>query len=74
MKKAFSLLKTIYYYLQSSYKMWRVRQLQEDDLVYTTIANDRNKFISPPHPNPLPRRGEGALIVTPPLMGGARGG
>ena len=41
MKKAFSLLKTIYYYLQSSYKMWRVRQLQEDDLVYTTNESVR---------------------------------
>ncbi|MBA7468209.1 hypothetical protein ES707_03450 [subsurface metagenome] len=41
MKKLFSLLKTIYYYLQSSYKMWKVRQLQEDDLVYTTSESVR---------------------------------
>lgn len=41
MKKLFSLLKTIYYYLHSSYKMWKVRQLQEDDLVYTTSESVR---------------------------------
>ncbi|MCL0050733.1 hypothetical protein M1N22_02655, partial [Dehalococcoidia bacterium] len=39
MKKLLNLLKTIYYYLESSYKIWKVRQLQEDDLVYTTKAN-----------------------------------
>lgn len=39
MKKLLNLLKTIYYYLESSYKIWKVRRLQEDDLVYTTEAN-----------------------------------
>jgi len=39
MKKTFSMLKTVYYYLKSSYKIWKVRRLQEDDLVYTTEAN-----------------------------------
>jgi hypothetical protein len=39
MRKIFSLLKTIYYYLKSSYKIWKVRRLQEDDLVYTTKTN-----------------------------------
>lgn len=39
MRKLFSLLKTVYYYLESSYKIWKVRRLQEDDLVYTTKAN-----------------------------------
>lgn len=39
MKILFSLLKTIYYYLGSSYKIWRVKRLQEDDLIYTTKAN-----------------------------------
>lgn len=39
--KLFSLLKTFYYYLESSYKIWKVRRLQEedDDLVYTTKEN-----------------------------------
>ena len=41
MKKLFNLLKIFYYYLQSSYKMWRVKRLQEDDLVYTTMGNVR---------------------------------
>jgi len=41
MKKLFNLLKTFYYYLQSSYKMWKVRRPQEDDLVYTTMENVR---------------------------------
>jgi len=41
MKKILNLLKTIYYYLESSYKIWKVRRLQEDDLVYTTKANVR---------------------------------
>ena len=41
MKKLFSLLKTVYYYLESSYKIWKVRRLQEDDLVYTTSENVR---------------------------------
>ncbi|PKP57458.1 hypothetical protein CVT91_10595 [Candidatus Atribacteria bacterium HGW-Atribacteria-1] len=41
MKKLFNFLKTTYYYLQSSYKMWKVRRLQEDDLVYTTSESVR---------------------------------
>ena len=41
MKKLFNLLKTFYYYLQSSYKMWKVKRLQGDDLVYTTTENVR---------------------------------
>ncbi|GAI73480.1 unnamed protein product, partial [marine sediment metagenome] len=39
MTKLFNLAKAIYYYLESSYKMWKVRRLQEDDLVYTTTGN-----------------------------------
>lgn len=39
MKELFNFPKTIYYYLLSSYKMWKVRRLREDDLVYTTNAN-----------------------------------
>jgi len=39
MKKLFRLLETIYYYLESSYKIWKVRRVQEDDLVYITKAN-----------------------------------
>jgi len=35
----FNLLKTIYYYLLSSYKIWKVRRLQEDDLIYVTKTN-----------------------------------
>jgi hypothetical protein len=30
-----------YYYLKSSYKIWKVKRLQEDDLVYTTKTNVR---------------------------------
>lgn len=41
MTKLFNLAKAIYYYLESSYKMWKVRRLQEDDLVYTTTGNVR---------------------------------
>ncbi len=41
MKRLSNLLKTFYYYLQSSYKMWEVKRLQEDDLVYTTGENVR---------------------------------
>lgn len=41
MKKLFSLVKTIYYYWESSYKIWKVRRLQEDDLVYTTSESVR---------------------------------
>lgn len=39
MKNLFNFLKATYYYLQSSYKIWQARRLQEDDLVYTTKAN-----------------------------------
>jgi len=39
MTKLLNLVKAIYYYLESSYKIWKVRRLQEDDLVYTTNAN-----------------------------------
>jgi len=41
MKRLLNLLQAIYYYLQSYYKISKVRQLQEDDLVYTTIENVR---------------------------------
>jgi hypothetical protein len=33
------MLKVIYYYLKSSYKIWKIRRLQKDDLVYTTKKN-----------------------------------
>ncbi len=36
MKKLFIILKAVCYYLKSSYKIWKIRRLQEDDLVYTT--------------------------------------
>lgn len=39
MKKLFSLLKIVCYYIESSYKIWKVRRLQEDDLVYITSEN-----------------------------------
>jgi len=39
MKEFLGLLKAFYYYLESSFKIWKVRRLQEDDLVYTTKAN-----------------------------------
>ncbi len=39
MKRLFKSLVGIYYYLQSSYKMWNARRSQKDDLVYTTKAN-----------------------------------
>ncbi|MEW6674861.1 MAG: hypothetical protein AB1348_02405, partial [Nitrospirota bacterium] len=32
------MLEIIYYYLKSSYKVWKVKRLQEDDLIYTTKA------------------------------------
>jgi hypothetical protein len=38
-RNPFKLLEAIYYYLQSSYKIWRVKCAQEDDLVYTTNKN-----------------------------------
>lgn len=39
MKKLLNYLNAIYYYLASSYKIWKVKQLQKDDLVYTTKKN-----------------------------------
>ena len=39
MKKLFKFLEAVYYYLKSSYRIWKVRQLQGDDLVYTTKTN-----------------------------------
>jgi len=39
MKRLFRPFVGVYYYLQSSYKMWKVRRSQEDALVYTTEAN-----------------------------------
>ncbi len=39
MRELLNLLKTIFHYLDSSYKIWKARRLQEDDLVYTTKAN-----------------------------------
>jgi hypothetical protein len=41
MNKLFNLVRIIYYYLESSYKIWKVRRSQEDDLVYTTKTNVR---------------------------------
>ncbi|MEW6455262.1 MAG: hypothetical protein AB1410_00925 [Acidobacteriota bacterium] len=37
--KLFKLLVAIYYYIKSSYKIWRVRRFQEDEVVYTTKTN-----------------------------------
>jgi hypothetical protein len=39
MGKLIKLLKAIYYYLKVSYKIWCVKRVQEDDLVYTTKTN-----------------------------------
>ena len=39
MRSLIKLLKTIYYYLKTSYKIWRVNRIKKDDLVYTTKAN-----------------------------------
>ena len=41
MQKLFSLIETTYYYLKSSYKIWKIKRLQEDDLVYITKASVR---------------------------------
>jgi hypothetical protein len=38
-KKIFAFLKAFYYYLLSSYKIWKVHKLQKDDLIYTTRKN-----------------------------------
>ncbi len=39
MKRVFNLLKIIYYYLHSSYKIWKTRRLRADDLVHITKTN-----------------------------------
>jgi hypothetical protein len=39
MRNPIKVLEAIYYYLKSSYKIWRVKRVQVDDLVYTTKAN-----------------------------------
>jgi len=39
MRKVLIFLKSIFYYLMASYKIWRVKKLQEDDLIYTTATN-----------------------------------
>jgi len=41
MRNLVRLLETIYYYLKASFKIWRVKRVQEDDLVYTTGENVR---------------------------------
>jgi hypothetical protein len=38
-KRLSKLPETLYHYLKSSYKIWRVKRIQQDDLVYTTKAN-----------------------------------
>jgi len=38
-KRLVNLSNAIYYYLMSSYKIWKVKRAQEDDLVYTTKAD-----------------------------------
>jgi len=39
MRNLVRLLETIYYYLKVSYKIWRVKRVKEDDLVYITKKN-----------------------------------
>lgn len=39
MRKLFRVLEAVYYYLKASYKIWHIKRLQEDDLVYTTKSN-----------------------------------
>lgn len=39
--KIYRWLLGLYYYIKSSYRIWQVRRLQEDDLVYTTMGNVR---------------------------------
>jgi hypothetical protein len=39
MSTLFDLVRAIYYYVKSSYKILEVRRFQEDDLVYTTKTN-----------------------------------
>lgn len=36
MIKLIKYIEAIYYYLKSSYKIWKIKRLQEDDLVYIT--------------------------------------
>ena len=39
MRKIFGFLKTIFYYLKSSYKIWKVERLKKDEVIYTTQKN-----------------------------------
>lgn len=39
MRKILKWLKIMYYYISSSYRMWKVRKLQEDDIIYVTERN-----------------------------------
>lgn len=39
MRNLFNLIKSIYYYTVSSYKIWKVKKLQQDDIIYTTRDN-----------------------------------
>jgi hypothetical protein len=39
MSKLLKLLIATYYYIKSSYKIWKVKNILEDDLVYTTKTN-----------------------------------
>jgi len=41
MRNIIKFIEVIYHYLRSSYKIWRIRCTQEDDLIYTTKANVR---------------------------------
>ena len=41
MRRLLSYFLASYYYLRSSYKMWRARRLQADDLIYTTQGSVR---------------------------------
>lgn len=41
MTKIFEWVETIYYYLLSSYKIWKVNRSQKDDLIYVTKENVR---------------------------------
>jgi hypothetical protein len=39
MRNLFRFFEAIYHYLSSSYKIWCVKRIQEDDLVYITLSN-----------------------------------
>jgi hypothetical protein len=39
MKTLINLVRAVYYYLASSYQIWQVERVKEDDLVYTTKSN-----------------------------------